>query len=57
MIIPRNKVWNCINIVIKHTSSQQLSLNSGYYPGPVGFKFVVALNAFTTVHCTEAGRA
>ena len=29
-------------------------LSSDYCPRQVDFKFVVALNAFTTVQCTEA---
>jgi len=30
-------------------------LNSNYYAGKRGFKFIVPLNAVTTVRCTEDG--
>ena len=50
-------ISNHISVPIKqnfHPLKAQ-GLNTNYYAGKMEFKFIVPLNAFTNVRCTEAG--
>jgi len=52
-LIPEYKLMHSVLAYVLNPSVM-FELNSSYCPGQSGFKFIVPLNTFSTIHCAKA---